>query len=127
MEVLEKPSLKIIGNEIEYHNALDLIKTLFGIGTAIDEEDENYLEVLSVLIEKYEEERGYKIDTSQVDAIDVLDYYLTENNLQQKDLVPVLGPASRVSEIMNRKRSLSLKQIKKLNQAYHIPVALLLD
>jgi HTH-type transcriptional regulator/antitoxin HigA len=90
-------------------------------------EEENYLKVLAILIEKYEEESGYKVNTSQVDAVAVLNYYLTENNLQQKSLIPMLGPASRVSEIMNRKRKLSLKQIKRINEAFKIPVRLLID
>jgi HTH-type transcriptional regulator/antitoxin HigA len=90
-------------------------------------EEENYLKVLAILIEKYEEESGYKVNTSQVDAVAVLNYYLTENNLQQKGLIPMLGPASRVSEIMNRKRKLSLKQIKRINEAFKIPVRLLID
>ena len=127
MEVLEKPTLKVIVNDLEYQNALDLIKSLIELGDTLDVEDENYLEVLSILIEKYEGESGYKLDTSYIDAIDVLTYYLAENNLQQKDLVPVLGPDSRVSEIMNSKRKLSLRQIKKVNNAFKIPIKLLID
>ncbi|WP_439489028.1 helix-turn-helix domain-containing protein [Algoriphagus sp.] len=122
-----KPWFKVIGIELEYLASLELIKGLISSGVEENSDEENYFEVLSVLIEKYEEERGYKVEHSQADAIEVLRYYLSENNLQQKDLVPVLGPPSRVSEIMNRKRSLSLKQIKKLNKSYNIPVELLVD
>ncbi|MDR7132265.1 HTH-type transcriptional regulator/antitoxin HigA [Algoriphagus sp. 4150] len=127
METIERPSLKVITNELEYQASLELIKDLMSSGVKANSDNENYLEVLSILIEKYEEEKGYKIESSLADSIEVLNYYLSENGLQQKDLVPVLGPASRVSEIMNRKRSLSLKQIKRLNQAYNIPVELLVD
>ncbi|WP_339755133.1 transcriptional regulator [Algoriphagus aquimarinus] len=121
------PSLKVIESDLEYHASLELIKDIINSGVEANSDEENYLEVLSILIEKYEEEKGYKVENSNADSIEVLSYYLSENGLQQKDLVPVLGPASRVSKIMNRKRRLSLKQIKNLNQAYHIPVALLLD
>ncbi len=127
METIERPSLKVISNELEYLASLEVIKDLISSGVEANSDEENYLEVLSILIEKYEDEKGYKIDNSQADSVEILNYYLSENGLQQKDLVPVLGPASRVSEIMNRKRSLSLKQIKKLNQAYNIPVDLLID
>jgi len=75
MEVLEKPTLKVIVNDLEYQNSLDLIKSLIELGDTLDVEDENYLEVLSILIEKYEGESGYKLDTSYIDAIDVLTYY----------------------------------------------------
>lgn len=127
MELLEKPSLKVIETDTEYQEALDLIKVMLDMGDQKAIEEENYLEVLAILIEKYEEESGYKVNTSQVDAVAVLNYYLTENNLQQKSLIPMLGPASRVSEIMNRKRKLSLKQIKRINEAFKIPVRLLID
>jgi len=127
MELQEKPSLKVIETDTEYQEALDLIKVMLDMGDQKAIEEENYLEVLAILIEKYEEESGYKVNTSQVDAVAVLNYYLTENNLQQKSLIPMLGPASRVSEIMNRKRKLSLKQIKRINEAFKIPVRLLID
>ncbi|MEB2776254.1 transcriptional regulator [Algoriphagus sp. D3-2-R+10] len=127
METIERPSLKVISDELEYLASLEVIKGLISSGVEANSDEENYLEVLSILIEKYEDEKGYKIENYQADSIEILSYYLSENGLQQKDLVPVLGPASRVSEIMNRKRKLSLKQIKKLNQAYNIPVDLLID
>ncbi|SFT91798.1 transcriptional regulator, XRE family [Algoriphagus locisalis] len=127
METIEKPSLKVIKNDLEYQASLELIKDLLISGVKPDSDEENYLEVLSILVEKYEEEKGYKLENSQADSIEILSYYLLEKGLQQKDLIPVLGPASRVSEIMNRKRGLSLKQIKKLNQAYNIPIELLVE
>ncbi|MEB2782776.1 transcriptional regulator [Algoriphagus sp. C2-6-M1] len=104
-----------------------MTKDLISSGVEANSDEQNYLEVLSILIDKYEEEKGYRFESLQADSIEILSYYLSENGLQQKDLVPVLGPASRVSEIMNRKRKLSLKQIKKLNQGYNIPVDLLVD
>lgn len=123
----ERPRLKIIENDREHQVALEAIKTLMGSEIAQGTEDENYLEVLSLLVEKHEEESEYKLDSSQVDAVDVISYYLAENGLKQKDLVPVLGPAGRVSEIMNRKRELSLKQIQNLSRTFSIPLGLLMN
>jgi HTH-type transcriptional regulator/antitoxin HigA len=127
MKLAKNQSLKVIETDNEYQEALDLIKVMLDMGDEKSIDEENYLEVLSILIEKYEEESGNKVNTSQVDAVAVLNYYLTENNLQQKGLIPMLGPASRVSEIMNRKRKLNLKQIKRVNEAFKIPVRLLID
>lgn len=127
MELIEKPKLKILENESEYEQALEFVKFLIDEGLAFPgSEEENFLEVMSLLIEKYEEERGYKFDPQKSDPIDWLGYFLEENGLQQKDLIPALGPASRVSEIINKKRQLSLKQIKKLNEQFKIPVQLLI-
>jgi HTH-type transcriptional regulator/antitoxin HigA len=124
MEIQEKPKLKIIESDKEYHEALEAIKGLMDSG--ISEEDEDYMEVLSLLVEKYEEEKGYKLDDKNVDAVDVISYYLSENGLPQKSLIPVLGPSSRVSEIMNRKRKLSLTQIENLHSNFKIPYELLM-
>jgi HTH-type transcriptional regulator / antitoxin HigA len=127
MELIEKPKLKILENNAEYEQALEYVKYLIDGGYAIPgTEDENMLEVLSVLIEKYEDEKGYKLGGSTPDPIDWLHYFLEENGMQQKDLIPALGPASRVSEILNKKRPLSLKQIKKLHEQFKIPVQLLI-
>jgi len=127
MEILERPKLKILENDSEYYQALDFIKYLMAERLVEpDTEEENYLEVMSVLIDKYEEEKGYKLEYEKSDPVDWLIYFLEENRLQQKDLIPALGPASRVSEILNKKRPLSLKQIKNLNRQFKIPVQLLI-
>jgi len=124
MEIQERPRLKIIESEKEYQQALDAIKGIMDSG--ISDENEDYLEVLSLIIEKYEEEKGYKLDDENVDAIDVISYYLSEHGLAQKSLIPILGPASRVSEIMNKKRKLSLTQIENLHSYFKIPFELLM-
>jgi len=124
MEIQDRPRLKIIENDKEYDEALEAIKSLMVAGVA--EENEDYLEVLSLLVEKFEEEKGYKLEDDHVDAVEIISYYLSEHGLPQKSLVPILGPASRVSEIMNRKRKLSLTQIENLHAHFKIPYQLLM-
>ncbi|SEG04521.1 helix-turn-helix domain-containing protein [Algoriphagus boritolerans] len=127
MELIDKPKLKILETNAEYEQALEYVKYLIDEGFALPgTEEENTLEVLSVLIEKYEEEKGYKLEGLKSDPIDWLNYFLEEKGLQQKDLIPALGPASRVSEILNKKRPLSLRQIKNLRDEFNIPVQLLI-
>lgn len=123
MEIQDRPRLKIIENDKEYDEALEAVKSLMDSEIS----DEDYLEVLSLLIEKYEEEKGYKLQDKNVDAVDVINYFLSEHGLPQKSLVPILGPASRVSEIMNRKRKLSLTQIENLHNQFKIPYELLMN
>ncbi|MCL6258268.1 transcriptional regulator [Aquiflexum sp. TKW24L] len=124
MDIHERPRLKIIESDKEYQEALEAIKDLMDLG--ISDENEDYMEVLSLVIEKYEEEKGYKLDDEKVDAIDMIAYYLSEQGLPQKSLIPILGPASRVSEIMNKKRKLSLSQIENLHSHLNIPYELLM-
>lgn len=124
MKLKNMPRLKIIENDNEYDEALEAIKSLMNSG--LSEENEDYLEVLSLLVEKFEEEKGYKLEDDHVDAVEIISYYLSEHGLPQKSLVPILGPASRVSEIMNRKRKLSLTQIENLHTQFKIPYQLLM-
>ncbi|WP_373520889.1 type II toxin-antitoxin system HigA family antitoxin [Aquiflexum sp.] len=124
MEIQDRPRLKIIENDNEYDEALKAIKSLMDSG--LSEENEDYLEVLSLIVEKFEEEKGYKLEDNNVDAVDIISYYLSEHELPQKSLIPILGPASRVSEIMNRKRKLSLTQIENLHTHFKIPYQLLM-
>lgn len=120
MELIDKPKLKILESNAEYEQALEYVKYLIDEGFALPgTEEENTLEVLSVLIEKYEEEKGFKLEVLKSDPIDWLNYFLEENGLQQKDLIPALGTASRVSEILNKKRPLSLRQIKNLRDEFN--------
>lgn len=127
MELIDKPKLKILENNDEYEQALEYVKYLIDGDYALPgTEEENTLEVLSVLIEKYEDEKGFKLEDSKSDPIDWLNYFLEENGMQQKDLIPALGPASRVSEILNKKRPLSLRQIRNLHEQFKIPVQLLI-
>ena len=71
------------------------------------------------LVEKYEE-LNWNIETP--DPIEAIKYRMEEMNLKQKDLIPYIGNKSKVSELLNRKISLSLTMVRNLSQALHIPV-----
>ena len=77
------------------------------------------LEVLATLVEKFEAEH-FPIDTP--DPIEAIKFRMDQLGLLDADLVPYLGQRSRVSEILNRKRKLSITMIRKLNQGLHIPL-----
>ncbi len=108
--------LKPIKNDKELDKALERINQLWGAKENTSERDE--LEVLSLLVEKYEEE-SYPIPAS--DPIEAIKFLMEQNGLSRKDLQPFIGGTGRVSEILNRKRELSLSMIKRLHDGLKIP------
>lgn len=80
------------------------------------------LEILTLLVERYEEASW---TTKDLDPIDMLDYAFTDMGRSQAELAALLGSRSRASEIMARKRPLTLDMIRKISAAWNIPLALL--
>jgi HTH-type transcriptional regulator/antitoxin HigA len=75
------------------------------------------MELLGVLIERYENER-YPAKSAPPE--DVVRFLLDRNNLQQRDLIPEFGSESAVSMFLNGKRPLTVEQIRRLSQRFHI-------
>ena len=115
--------LKIIKNEKEYDEALNRIDELMELNPKIGTKESDELEILVLLVEKYEE-INWNIATP--DPIEAIKYRMKEMNLKQKDLIPYIGNKSKVSELLNRKISLSISMIRNLSQALHIPAETLL-
>jgi HTH-type transcriptional regulator/antitoxin HigA len=82
--------------------------------------EEKYAEVLMTLIEAYEEENH---SISGASPVDVLRTLMDANDLRQKDLVPVFGSESIVSEVLHKKRSLNKTHILKLSKRFHVSPA----
>ena len=114
--------LKIIKNEKEYDEALNRIDELMELNPALETKESDELEILVLLVEKYEE-INWNIATP--DPIEAIKYRMEEMNLKQKDLVPYIGNKSKVSELLNRKISLSLSMVRSLSEALHIPLEIL--
>ena len=111
--------LKLIKNELEYDKSLDRVDILMESNPDIGTQDSDELEVLVMLIEKYEEEHWA---ISEPDPVEAIKIRMEQMHLKQKDLVPYIGNASKVSEVLNRKVGLSLSMITKLASALHIPL-----
>lgn len=116
-----RTGIKPIKTEKDYEDALAEIERLFDATTDSIEADR--LEILATLVEDYEN-KHYSIPTS--DPVDFLKYYLESRGLTRKDLEPYLGDRSRVSEILNRKRSLSIEMIRRLHEGLKIPAEVLI-
>ena len=97
------------------------VEQLWGAEIGTPEGDE--LEVLAVLIEKYEDEH-YPMPPS--DPIEAIKFRMDQQGLTARDLEPYIGSSGRVSEVLNRKRKLSLAMIKRLHDGLHIPYESLL-
>jgi len=114
--------IKPIRTEADYEVALVEIEQLFEAVPGTSEGDR--LEVLTTLVEAYEE-KHYPIPLP--DPIEAIYYYLESRGLSRRDLEPYLGSRARVSEVLNRKRPLSLEMIRRLNNGLRIPAEVLIQ
>ena len=108
--------LKPIKNDHELNRALKRIEDLWGAKAGTPKGDE--LDVLMILVEKYEDEHFVMPASDPVEAIKFL---MEQNNLTRKDLEPYIGPSGRVSEVLTKKRNLTLPMIKRLHKGLKIP------
>ncbi|WP_310993424.1 helix-turn-helix domain-containing protein [Aequorivita marina] len=114
--------IKPIRNEADYQEALKRLEVIFDAKRGTDEGDE--LEILAILIDNYES-KSFPIEMP--DPISAINFRMEQMGLKQKDLVDMIGFKSRVSEIMNKKRKLTLDMIRKLNAELHIPTEVLVQ
>ena len=89
-----------------------------------DTQDGDEMEILSILIDKYENE-NYPIDMPE--PIEAIKFRMEQLDMKQKDLAAAMGFKSRVSEILNKKRKLTLEMIRKLNLVLNIPTEVLVQ
>ncbi|HVE85329.1 MAG TPA: transcriptional regulator [Myxococcales bacterium] len=113
---MKKPRLKVINADLEYRRALASIEELWDAKPGTEEHDA--LEVLALLVEDYER-RTFPME--EPDPVEAIRFRLEQAGKEPRDLVPILGSRSRVSEVMNHKRSLSLQMIRRLHDALQIP------
>lgn len=105
----------------DYNNALERLELIFDAKLGTAEGDE--LEILTILIDKYEKE-NFPIDLP--DPIEAVKFRMKQLNMKQKDLAETIGFKSRVSEVLNRKRKLTLDMIRKLHEELNIPTDILI-
>lgn len=108
--------IKVLKTEDDYNQALKRLEEIFH--APVDTEEGDEAELLSILIEKYEEEH-YSIEAP--DPIEAIKFRMEQMEMTKKDLAKVIGYKSRVSEIFSRKRKLSLKMIRNLHDKLKIP------
>ena len=114
--------IRPIKTEEDYKISLERLEYIFDAKSGSKEGDE--LEVLSILIDNYEKEH-YPIELP--DPIDAIKFRMEQMGYNQKDLAEVVGLKSRASEILNRKRKLSLGMIRQLHERMNIPTDVLIQ
>lgn len=113
---------KILKTEQEYNKACERIYSL--IHSSVDAMEPNSpkgedIELLSLLVEKYEQENHHM---EAPDPIEAIKFRMGQMNLKQSDIAPLFGGKTRVSEVLNGKRTLTLKMITLLNRYLGIPL-----
>ena len=114
-------NIKPIRTEKDYKNALKRLEQIFDSSPKSKEGEE--AEILSLLIKNYEN-KYYPIEAP--DPIEAIKIRMEEMGLKQKDLVGVIGGKSRVSEILNKKKRLTVDMIRKLEKILHMSASILI-
>lgn len=109
-------TIKPIRSDDDLRAAFKQLEQVFQAPTGSPQADE--MEVLVTLIEAYEQ-KHYQIGPA--DPVEAIKFRMEQQNLTPKDLEPYIGSSGRVSEVLNRKRRLSLQMVKKLHTGLHIP------
>jgi len=113
--------LRPIRTQADYKAALKKISSL--LEAPVGSKENEMLELLSVLVEAYEEEH-HPVDPP--DPIEAIKFRMEQMGLTRRDLEPYLGSRARVSEVLNRKRPLSVEMIRRLNAGLGIPAEILI-
>lgn len=114
-EVQPKP----IHGDIDYDLMIEQIASLTDRGEkGLSREERSLLEIMAILVERYEQER-YPVEPSK--PAEIIEYLVEQRALHQHDLVNALGSKSHLSEILSGKREPSKAQAKKLAAFFHVP------
>ena len=113
----------IISNELEHKQALERLEAIFDSKPG----DKTYkeAELLVMLIENYETEKEPIFPDP--DPIEVIKDKMEQRNMRNKDLAEIVGSKSKASEILNKKRALTLKMIRQINKTLGIPAEVLIS
>jgi HTH-type transcriptional regulator / antitoxin HigA len=110
-------AIQPIHSESDHRAALARIEVLWDAEPGTAEHDE--IEILSVLVSDYEERHWPVLPPDPVEAIK---FHMEQNGLRQKDLAHIIGSESRASEVLARRRKLTLQMIKSIHAAWSIPL-----
>ena len=115
-------NIKLIKTEQDYNEALQRLEVIFDAPEGTPESDE--VAILGMLIDTYENEH-FPIDLP--DPIEAIKFRMEQLGYSQNDLADIIGLKSRASEILNRKRKLSLEMIRQLHDKLNIPTNVLIQ
>ena len=114
--------IKLIKTDAEYEQALKRLEKIFDAKQGTPESDE--ADILGMLIDEYEK-KHYPIEAP--DPIEAIKIRMEEMQLKQADMVEIIGGKSRVSEVLNRKRRLTVKMIRNITKRLNISPNVLIN
>lgn len=115
-------NIKLIKTEEDYKLTLNRLEVVFDAPIGTPESDE--ADVLALLVDEYEKQH-YPIEAP--DPIEAIKIRMEEMQLKQADLIPEIGGKSRVSEILNKKRKLTVEMIRNLAARLNLSAGLLVQ
>jgi HTH-type transcriptional regulator / antitoxin HigA len=113
--------IRLIKTEADYQKALNRLESIFDAPVGTTESDE--ADLLGLLIDEYEK-KHYPIEAP--DPIEAIKIRMEEMQLKQKDLIPEIGGKSRVSEVLNKKRKLTIEMVRNLASRLNLSVNILI-
>jgi len=117
-------TIKVIKSKSEYETALAAIEDLIDRDPDVGTLEADQLELLTLLVQDYESKTFQR---ALPDPVDAIQFRMEQENLTQRDLVPYIGSRSKVSEVLSRKRPLTLSMIRALHSNLGIPAKVLLE
>lgn len=120
-KLLSQARPRVIKTEAENERALAELEALDTLGRPLTREEEELADLLTVLVQQFEEVR-YPL--GHASPIAALRDFMEARNLRQRDLIPIFGASSVVSDVIHGKRSISKNHARKLAEFFHVPVSM---
>jgi HTH-type transcriptional regulator / antitoxin HigA len=117
-------NIKILKSKEDHAAAMARLSALMSLDPKFGSDEENELELLALVIEDYERQT---VPPARIDPIESIVFRMDQMQLGRKDLVPYIGSISKVSEVLSRKRPLSLPMIRRLHKGLGIPADILIE
>lgn len=116
--------VKIIKRKEDYEAAMARLSVLMLGNPEPGTDEENELELLALVIEAYERQI---VPSAKADPVESIVFRMDQMQLSRNDLIPYIGSSSKVSEVLSRKRPLSLAMIRRLHRGLGIPANILIE
>jgi HTH-type transcriptional regulator/antitoxin HigA len=116
--------VRILHSEQDYQRALERLSRLMDLNAEPGSQVADEMELLGLVISHYERKR---FPMEKAGPIEVIKFMMEQQGLKRKDLIPFIGSASRVTEVLNGSRNLNLSMIRRLNEGLGIPTDLLVQ
>jgi len=117
-------NVKIIKSAKDYEANMARLSELMSLDPKPNSKEENELELLALVIQDFERQT---VPHVKADPIESILFRMDQMQLTRKELIPYIGSISKVSEVLSRKRPLSLPMIRRLNQGLGIPADILIE